>query len=139
MTTWTKPGLVRNPYMEARFSHKTIINDPDCAWAIPLLLKHGVTVARFDDLANSSVVYRIGDEPRGRLVAYLQRTGWVPPIAEGLVGGLWRHPKHDLLMPVPHELNYDGFDWFGLTERLSIIEGRPKVDIASEIAGEVSA
>lgn len=71
--------------------------------------------------------------PHERLTGYLRTTGWTPPEEEGPVGGLWRHRGSGSVLPVPHELSEDGYDWPRLTEQIASVERTDVRDILSRI------
>jgi hypothetical protein len=56
--------------------------------------------------------------PLERMTRYLKATGWIEPGDPGAVGGLWRHPQSELLLPVPNELVDDGIDWHRIARTL---------------------
>ncbi|WP_131810361.1 hypothetical protein [Mycolicibacter heraklionensis] len=72
-----------------------------------------------------------------RLVQYLTATGWIPPEEVGQVGGLWRHPRSDYLLPVPNELDAEGIDWQVITERLAMVEGATVSDVVDRLTGRM--
>ena len=68
-----------------------------------------------------------------RLVRYLAATGWIRPDEVGAVGGLWRHPSSDYLLPVPNDLDAEGIDWQVITERLAMVEGAAVSDVVTRL------
>lgn len=73
---------------------------------------------------------------RDRVVRYLAATGWLPPDEVGEVGGLWRHPTSQHLLPVPNELVEGGIDWQVIAERVGMLEGATAADVAARLGGE---
>lgn len=71
-----------------------------------------------------------------RVVRYLAATGWLPPDEVGEVGGLWRHPTSQHLLPVPNELVEGGIDWQVIAERVGMLEGATAADVAARLGGE---
>jgi hypothetical protein len=70
------------------------------------------------------------------LARYLVATGWIAPAEVGEVGGLWRHPQSDYLLPVPNKLVADGIDWHMITERLAIVEDAEITDVLARLDGQ---
>jgi hypothetical protein len=70
-----------------------------------------------------------------RLVQYLTAKGWAPPEEVGQVGGLWRYPHSDYLLPVPNDLDVDGIDWQVITERLATAENVKVADVVDRLTG----
>lgn len=68
-----------------------------------------------------------------RTIRYLTATGWVPPEKVGELGGLWRHPDSQLLLPVPNDLTTAGVDWQLILERISAVEGVTVEDVSRTI------
>lgn len=71
-----------------------------------------------------------------RVVRYLAATGWRQPDEVGEVGGLWRHPTSQHLLPVPNELVEGGIDWQVIAERVGMLEGATAADVAARLGGE---
>lgn len=71
-----------------------------------------------------------------RLVRYLAASGWLPPDEVGQVGGMWRHPESDYLLPVPNDLDAEGIDWQVITERLAMLEGAKVSEVVTRLEGQ---
>lgn len=71
---------------------------------------------------------------RARLLAYLHCNGWVAPAKLGHVGGVWRHPDTDDLLPIPNVIIAAGPDWQVITERLARRTGTSPAAITTLIA-----
>jgi len=79
---------------------------------------------------------RVTSTVHDRVVRYLAATGWLPPDEVGEVGGLWRHPTSQHLLPVPNELVEGGIDWQVIAERVGMLEGATAADVAARLGGE---
>jgi hypothetical protein len=79
---------------------------------------------------------RVTSTAHDRVVRYLAATGWRPPDEVGEVGGLWRHPTSQHLLPVPNELVEGGIDWQVIAERVGMLEGATAADVAARLGGE---
>jgi hypothetical protein len=78
---------------------------------------------------------RVTTAVHDRLVQYLSAKGWLPPEEIGQVGGLWRHPDSDYLLPVPNDLDSEGIDWRVITERLAMVENVSVADVIERLTG----
>jgi hypothetical protein len=79
---------------------------------------------------------RVTSTAHDRVVRYLAATGWLPPDEVGGVGGLWRHPTSQNLLPVPNEMVEGGIDWQVIAERVGMLEGATSADVAARLGGE---
>lgn len=68
-----------------------------------------------------------------RLTGYLRSTGWIPPAEEGPVGGLWRHARSEAVLPVPHELVEESYDWPRIIEQIAGSEGLKVREVLARI------
>ncbi|GAB3216785.1 hypothetical protein [Mycolicibacterium hippocampi] len=75
--------------------------------------------------------------PYERLTRYLAATGWIAPRNPGPVGGLWKHPGSELLLPVPDTLVEGGIDWRRLVERLAATEDAAVADVLARLDGRM--